>query len=419
MPKTSRSRHVLPLALLAGLGISTVGSSALAGAPTPDVPQKNRPHSARHAAAKPGGLSIVTHAAPSRGSTYTVKPGDTLSEIAQKTGVSVSALRSANGIGADGFIRAGQKLVVPHGSNGSAGSSGGSSNAGSASSSGGYTVRPGDTVSAIAARFGTSTQAIIAANGLSSDGFIRDGQRLRIPSSGSGNGGTGNGGTGNGATASASAPSAGTYRIKAGDTLGAIAARSGTTVAALQAANPGIRPAALQIGQQIRVPSVGGPIGNTFEGRTYPAATTAAANANHAALTAAAAPSRARMQQLVASTARQYGVDPALAQAIAYQESGFNHQAVSPANAIGAMQVIPSSGQWASQLAGRPLDLRDPEDNVTAGVLILRANLRSAPNQETAIAAYYQGLGSVRNNGMYADTRRYVDSVQALAENYR
>jgi LysM repeat protein len=413
MPKTSRSRHVLPLALLAGLGLSTVGSSALAGEPTPDVPEKTRPHSARHAAAKPGALSIVTLGAPSRGSTYTVKPGDTLSEIAQKTGVSVSALRSANGIGADGFIRAGQKLVVPSGSSGSSAGSGG----GSASSSGGYKVRPGDTVSAIAARFGTSTQAIIAANGLSSDGFIREGQRLRIPSSGSGTGGSGD--SGSSTSAAANSTSGGTYRIKAGDTLSAIAARSGTTVAALQAANPGIRPTALQIGQRITVPSGGGPIGSTFEGRHYPAATTAAANANHAALSATAVPSRARMQQLVASTARQYGVDPALAQAIAYQESGFNQQAVSPANAIGTMQVIPSSGQWAAQLAGRPLDLRDPEDNVTAGILILRANLRSAPNQETAIAAYYQGLGSVRNNGMYADTRRYVDSVQALAENYR
>ena len=280
-------------------------------------------------------------------------------------------------------------------------------------------MRPGATVSATAARFGSSSQALIAANGLSSDGFIREGQRLRIPPGGSGS----SAGNSSSSSSSSNATSTtGNYRIKSGDTLGAIAARSGTTVAALQAANPGIRPTALQIGQRITVPSGpsgGGPIGNTFEGRTYPAATTAAANANHAALTATSAPSRAHMQQLVASTARQYGVDPALAQAIAYQESGFNHQAVSPANAIGSMQVIPSSGQWASQLAGRPLDLRDPEDNVTAGVLILRANLRSAPNQETAIAAYYQGLGSVRNNGMYADTRRYVDSVQALAENYR
>ncbi len=125
------------------------------------------------------------------------------------------------------------------------------------------------------------------------------------------------------------------------------------------------------------------------------------------------------MQAIVAATARANGVDPALAQAISFQESGFNMRAVSPANAVGAMQVIPSSGVWASELAGRRLDLLDPHDNALAGVLILKANLRAAGDQGTAIAAYYQGLRSVRTNGMYADTRRYVANVQTLAARYR
>ena len=44
--------------------------------------------------------------------------------------------------------------------------------------------------------------------------------------------------------------------------------------------------------------------------------------------------------------------------AIAYQESGWNQRAVSPANAVGVMQVIPDSGRWASDLAGRRPDCR-------------------------------------------------------------
>jgi len=153
-------------------------------------------------------------------------------------------------------------------------------------------------------------------------------------------------------------------------------------------------------------------VGNTFAGRTYSDQVVAAANANLAALKSAAVPTKSQMQAKIAATARSMGVDPALAQAIAFQESGFNHSVVSPANAIGAMQVIPSSGAWASQLVGRPLNLVNPDDNIVAGVAILRSLVTSAPDLPTAIAGYYQGAASVKRNGMFADTRRYVANVQ-------
>jgi soluble lytic murein transglycosylase-like protein len=159
---------------------------------------------------------------------------------------------------------------------------------------------------------------------------------------------------------------------------------------------------------------------NTFLGRTYPDATVQAATANRDALAARSVPSREQMQQIIADTARQWGVDPALALAVGFQESGFNMRAVSPANAIGAMQVIPSSGQWASDLSGRKIDLLDPYDNATAGVVILRQLIRSEPDDlGKAIAGYYQGLASVRRNGMFDDTRRYVANVQTLMARFR
>jgi soluble lytic murein transglycosylase-like protein len=113
------------------------------------------------------------------------------------------------------------------------------------------------------------------------------------------------------------------------------------------------------------------------------------------------------------------GVDASLALAFAFQESGFDQRAVSPANAIGTMQVIPSSGDWASDMVGRDLNLLDPQDNVTAGVAILARLLATSPSVDTAIAGYYQGQTSVRNNGMFDDTRRYVANVQTLANQYR
>ena len=122
---------------------------------------------------------------------------------------------------------------------------------------------------------------------------------------------------------------------------------------------------------------------------------------------------------MIVATAGKHGVDPALALAIAHQESGFNHRQVSVANAIGIMQVIPLSGDWAGEMVGRELNLLDAQDNVTAGVVILRALHRATTEEETAIAGYYQGLSSVRKNGLYSDTRSYVRNIQALRATYR
>ncbi|HWI22324.1 MAG TPA: lytic transglycosylase domain-containing protein, partial [Baekduia sp.] len=56
-----------------------------------------------------------------------------------------------------------------------------------------------------------------------------------------------------------------------------------------------------------------------------------------------------------------------------------------------------------------------PADNVRAGSLLLRQLLREAGgNEELAVAAYYQGMGSVRRIGLLPETRSYVGSVMAL-----
>ena len=68
----------------------------------------------------------------------------------------------------------------------------------------------------------------------------------------------------------------------------------------------------------------------------------------------------------------------------------------------------------ASELAGRSLDRYDTQDNITGGVLIIRALQASADSREQAIAGYYQGIDSVRTKGLYDDTKSYVANVLAI-----
>ncbi|KQY24925.1 murein transglycosylase [Cellulomonas sp. Root485] len=342
--------------------------------------------------------------------TYTVRTGDTVSHIATRSGTTVAAIARANALADASRIRIGQVLTIPTGSAAAA-----PAPAAPAPVAAGYKVVAGDTVSRIAAKHGTTVAAVVAANGLDSSAFIRIGQTLSIPGTSA-------------PSAAAPAPAAVaqasgsiSYTVRSGDTVTGIAAKHGATVAAVVAANGLDSRALIRIGQTLTVPvpAAAASVGNTFAGRTYADSVVAAANANLATLRSAPTPSKAEMQAKIAATARAMGVDPALAQAVAFQESGFNHAVVSPANAVGTMQVIPTSGQWASELVGRQLNLVNPDDNVTAGVAILRALVGNAPDLPTAIAGYYQGAASVKKNGMFADTRRYVANVQTHMTRFR
>ncbi len=123
--------------------------------------------------------------------------------------------------------------------------------------------------------------------------------------------------------------------------------------------------------------------------------------------------SRAQVRHVVIGTARQHRVWPRLALAIAWQESGWQQGRVSSAGALGVMQVMPATGRDLSRRVGRRLDLRSTSDNVVAGVVLLRL-LREQASLRRSVAAYYQGLTSVRRRGMYADTKSYVANVLAI-----
>jgi LysM repeat protein len=284
-----------------------------------------------------------------------------------------------------------------------------------------YSVAQGDTVIGIASRYGLDWHQVLELNALQPSSLIHPGQKLRLVGE---------------ATPAAPSPApapqpSGTYKIKPGDTLYGIAAKLAVPLGDLLAANGLSLSSVIYAGRSLNLPAPAPDLAlassakpqplvdDSFLGFKYPDAVVASANANKRILNAAPVPTRDQMKQIVADTARKMGVDPVLALSLAYQESGFSQRAVSPANAIGVMQLVPSSAEWASDLVGRKLNPLDPYDNATAGIAIVRALINAGPDQDAAIAGYYQGQTSVAQRGMFEDTKAYVKAVTANMDLFR
>jgi LysM repeat protein len=352
--------------------------------------------------ATPAVVVSRANSAPHGWQLVAVRNGDTLTAIAIAHRSTVGALITRNRISDGGhFLAVGQRLWVPRATPARARA------ASTAPRTATYIVRSGDTLDGIAARFKVSLSTIYSLNKISRTAYIQPGQRVNVPAPAAR------------ARAKAGAPAAvmtTTLKVRAGDTLSAIALRHGVSQASLLKANGLSLRSILQIDQTLKLvtPVKKADSRNTFAGRTYSDKIVNAASANRSYLAAHSVPSRTKTKAMIKATAQRHGIDPALALAISWQESGWNQRQVSVANAIGAMQVIPSSGVWASGLAGRNLNLLKAQDNITAGIVILRSLTRSARSEEEAIAGYYQGLYSVQKNGMYRDTKQYVKSILAL-----
>ncbi len=112
---------------------------------------------------------------------------------------------------------------------------------------------------------------------------------------------------------------------------------------------------------------------------------------------------------MIAAAARKYNVDPRLAAAIAQTESGGNQEAVSPAGAVGVMQLMPETA------AGLGVNPYDKQQNIEGGVKYLRQMMDTfGGDVQKAIAAYNAGPQAVKDyNGVppYRETQNYVNKV--------
>lgn len=171
------------------------------------------------------------------GLVYTIRSGDTLFLLAQRFNTTVDRIMAANpGINPNN-LQIGQQICIP-----------GVVNPPTTCNGFLYTIRSGDTIFSIAQSFNTTVERIMAANPGINVNNLQVGQQICIPN--------------------ASTTCSGfLYTIRSGDTLFLLAQRFNTTVDRIMAANPGINPNNLQVGQQICIPGVVPPV--TCDGTLY------------------------------------------------------------------------------------------------------------------------------------------------------
>lgn len=168
-------------------------------------------------------------------STYTVKKGDGLGAIAERHGMTLQEIRELNGL-KDNNIQVGQKLKVT-------GKASEERSEKPEAKSSTYTVKKGDSLGAIAERFGVTVDQLRDWNGIKGNN-IQAGQKLTI-------GGKSKSSSKAGSSKSAKAK---THKVRSGESLGVIAEKYGTTAAAIRRAN-GIKGDNIRVGQTLKIPA--------------------------------------------------------------------------------------------------------------------------------------------------------------------
>jgi N-acetylmuramoyl-L-alanine amidase len=259
-----------------------------------------------------------------------------------------------------------------------------------ASATAGYTVRPGDTLSGIAAKLGVGVQDLARANAISDPNHLVAGRTLQVPSTS--------------ASASGVPPLAKGHVVASGENLTTISRRYGVSVADLAAANRLDPGAVLRAGVRLAVPA--SPVAS---GTGLPARL-------------AASPQRLAYIPLFKKWAAANGLPADLLMATTWLESGWQNHVVSSVGAVGIGQLMPETTTFICRdLIGIPrLDPNVPENNIRMSARFLRFLLeKTGGDARMALAGYYQGLRSVRTVGMYPGTVLYVDGVLALRSRFR
>jgi LysM repeat protein len=327
-----------------------------------------------------------------------VRAGQTLGQIASAHGVSVDQLVRLNHLADPNRIYVGQRLrlrasherhpvthersrrLVAH------------------------RVAYGETLSSIARQYHLSVDKLVRRNRLHDASHIYAGQLLRIrmvPV--------------RGARAGDRAPRPAefvTHVVRFAETLSGIALRYHVSLGSLAAVNHVADPSFIRVGQQLRIPSGSGGGTNHRAPRARPHYLPWRMPAAMAALVHR----RATIGKIIRQEAVAQHVSPALAMAVAWQESGWQERIVSSAGAIGLMQLLPSTADWVSaSMLGQPVNLWNARSNARAGIALLQHYLRHyRSSRPLTLAAYYQGQAGTDRHGIYPTSRPYVDSILIL-----
>ncbi|MEO8245636.1 MAG: LysM peptidoglycan-binding domain-containing protein [Chloroflexota bacterium] len=325
-----------------------------------------------------------------------VASGDTLSGIALRHGLTVAQLASINGLTDPNRIYVGQRLavevpaaavaVVPAAPVTPAATV--------------HVVAPGEHLTGIARRYGTTIAALVAANNISNPSFIRVGTQLTVPGSAAAPG----------AAAAPAVAAPRVHQVAAGENLTRIARRYGTTVAAIVAANGIGNPSFVRIGARLTIP--GTAAAPAVAAPAAPSAPTADMPATMATLIAR----RAAIGAMIAEAANRHGVPVAFAKAVAWQESGWQQDVTSHVGAMGVMQLMPDTVTWVAEaMLHTGISGRDTAQNIEAGVRLLRHYLdRYDGDKARVLAAYYQGQTAVDRYGIFGVSRPYIASILVL-----
>lgn len=317
----------------------------------------------------------VTRRAPAR--FHTVQAGEGFTQIGRRYGVSAEALARANGLTVASVIVPGQRLRVP---DGAAAPSRPGHDAGPPGPVVVHTVQPGEGFEVIARHYGVSAHALARANGLTLRSVITPGQRLRVPGI-------------RAESRPVTRPPASrlVHTVTAGESFFSIAQRYHVSPWRLAQTNRLRLMSTIVPGQRLRLPA------SAHLEATGPAVGQDAVRA------------------AIDRWADYYGVDPQLARALAWMESGFQEDVVSSAGAVGVMQLLPETWSWVDTvLLGEPTP-RTYDGNVRAGVRYLRWQLDQFDGDvRLALAGYYQGARAVRQRGLFDDTKQYVSVILGL-----
>jgi N-acetylmuramoyl-L-alanine amidase len=349
--------------IAADYGVSVEAIAAANGLSNPDAI-----HEGQLLIIPAGGAPTAPPSRPDVVATHVVLPGETLGQIAARHGVTIQALVDFNGLAdADHVVLEQTLRIPPPGAVVEHIEPVATRTAGRI-----HTVEPGETLAMIADHYGFAVETLVFVNNLENPNIIRTGQAIEIPG-----------------TAPATQAPGRRHTVAAGESLGSIAGTYRVPIEAILAANGLENPNLIVAGQVLRIPPAG-------------------------SLTRLP---RSEYERVLTNAAVEFGLQPAFVKAVAWQESGWNQDIVSHANAFGLMQIIPSTAQWALEtlIPDAPNWDVSHVDNARMGAAILRNHLDRADwDIDIALAAYYQGFEAIRLHGFFQDTHEYIASIRAL-----